>query len=262
VAYEVVRKHLLEVWNNPEDGSDSSRILWLLKATAFEDKSFSYRVARDAQGKVVGFVWQNANMRRQLELNGGYLSLDAMKRQIVSCNWPYISIALLDPDHNLFVGLEGICAAERNGAYTFVLQAALEMTPKLKPSDIKIIAADGLLSERAVAAAGIPSTCAVILDVYHLLNQDWPAHFKTGVWQTVKEMFKELVYGKTEIDHKKAEALIRARFKDEPTHLSYVETYVFPNAQKFARCYVKRYPGTYVAVFFTSCARAAVIVFM
>ncbi len=58
----------------------------LLKATAAEDKGFSYRIARDPKGKVVGFVWQNANMRRQLELNGGYLSLDAIKRQIVSCN--------------------------------------------------------------------------------------------------------------------------------------------------------------------------------
>jgi hypothetical protein len=260
MAYEVVRKHLLETWNNPEDGCDNSRILWLLKATALEDKSFSYRVARDGRGKVVGFMWQNGNMRRQLELNGGYLSLDAMKRQIVSCNWPYIAITLLDPDHNLFVGLEGICAAERNEAYTFVLQVALEMTPKLKPADIKIIAADGLLSEAAVAAAGIPSTCTVILDVYHLLNQDWPNYFKTGTWGTVKEMFYELVYAKTETEHKKAEALIRARFKDEPTRLSYVETRVFPHAAKFARCYVKLIPGTYVAVAFTFCAYAAVIV--
>jgi hypothetical protein len=249
MAYEVVRKHLLDVWSNSDgDDSDCGRMQSLLKATAAEDKGFSYRIARDPKGKVVGFVWQNANMRRQLELNGGYLSLDAMKRQIVSCNWPYIAIALLDPDHNLFVGLEGIVAAERNAAYTFVLKAALEMTPKLKPSDIKIIAADGLLSEAALADAGIPSTCKMILDVYHLLNQDWPNYFKTTIWNQVSKMFTELVYAKSEADHFKARALIRKRFKDEPTRLSYVENHVFPFAEKFARCYVKLYLGTYDAV--------------
>jgi hypothetical protein len=121
------------------------------------EKQPSYRFGRDSSGKVVGFLWQNANMRLQLELNGRYISLDAMKRKIVSCNWPYMGVALLDPDHNLFVGAEGICAAERNEAYVFVMQAILEMTPKLKQSDIKIIAADGLLSPGLLAKAGVPS---------------------------------------------------------------------------------------------------------
>jgi hypothetical protein len=259
MAYEIVRKHLIEVWNSTEEGScDSSRMIMVLKAAAAEDKGFTYRVGRDAQGKITAFVWQNANMRRQLELNGGYLSLDAMKRQIVSCNWPYIGIALLDPDCNLFVGLEGICASERNEAYTFVLQSALAMTPKLKPSDIKIIAADGLLSEHALTAAGIPPTCVMILDVYHLLHQDWPNYFTTPVWKQVKGLFNNLVYADKEIEHKKAVALIRARFKDEATRLQYVETRVFPLAAKFARCYVKLYLGMYLTVALTYAPAASI----
>jgi hypothetical protein len=70
--------------------------------------------------------------------------------------------------------------------------SALEMTPALNPSDINIIAADGLLSEDALFSAGIPSTCTMILDVYHLLQQDWPNYFKTAIWLQVKNCLQNL----------------------------------------------------------------------
>jgi hypothetical protein len=59
----------------------------------------------------------------------------------------------------------------------------------------------------------------MIIDVYHLLHQDWPDYFTTSLWKQVKGLLNDLVYADTEIEHKKAVALIRARFKDEATRL-------------------------------------------
>ena len=51
-------------------------------------------------------------MRARWEQYGDVLFLDAMKRQLNSLHWPYLSVVCLEGDKSVGVCIEGICCAE------------------------------------------------------------------------------------------------------------------------------------------------------
>ena len=77
-------------------------------------KGFQYRLAIGTDGKVNGVVWMTATMRSNLERFGVYLSLDSMKRELNTFNWPYFSIVMKNDVNKVCVGCEALLLSERN----------------------------------------------------------------------------------------------------------------------------------------------------
>jgi hypothetical protein len=79
----------------------------------------------------------------------------------------------------------------------WMIRATVEMTPKVDLSHIKVIYADDILSgESLLQKLGIGDTCHIVLDHFHLLDEDigaWPKYFGALTWSTqLREDFREL----------------------------------------------------------------------
>jgi hypothetical protein len=147
-------------------------IIRLLESMHKADPGFTYKIAYDTEGHECGFMWMTPVMRRMFELYGDVLFLDAMKRQLNSVYWPYFSIVLLDGFNKIALAAEAIGCVERVDTYIWLVQGALTMTPRRKKESIKVIFADGIMSERLLTKLQIEATCKLCLDAYHLLEID------------------------------------------------------------------------------------------
>ena len=62
-----------------------------------------------------------STMRMNFELYGGYLSVDAMKRDLNTLLWPYMATSMWNELNQVCVGCEGILLSEREEAYKALL---------------------------------------------------------------------------------------------------------------------------------------------
>lgn len=184
---------------NSEDSSDAVLMENLLETLHRKDPGFTYKIAYAADGSRCGYVYMTPLMRRNFELYGSVLFLDAMKRQQNSVYWPYIGPVSLDGDGRVVLCGESIICSERVDAYAFVVDAILEMAPRRSRESIDILFGDGILSGGSLLTKlRINDSCKIVLDAYHLLEVDWPRYFGESQWPRLRYAFKGYLYAETE----------------------------------------------------------------
>lgn len=185
--------------------------------------------------------WSNA---ATFEIYGDVIFLDCMKRQINTVNWPYIAPVIVDGDSHIFVIAECLICAERLEGYAWVLESIFEMAPKRGRESLRIIFGDGIMSTRLLDMVGIGETCKLCLDVYHLLDVDWPRFFGSAYFLTIRSFFSDLVYSKSEDEYGSNLAKIRVKLQRNHQHLHYLENEIHSQRQKFVHCWVSSIEGT------------------
>jgi hypothetical protein len=243
-ASRSIRELLREALN---EGNDTMHIVKLLQKMHEEDHGFTYFVAYDSEGRECGFMWMTPVMRRMFELYGDVLFLDAMKRQLNSVYWPYFSIVLLDGFKKIGVAIEGIGCTERIDTYIWLVNGALTMAPLRKRESIKVIFADGIMTDRLLKELHIEDTCKLCLDAYHLLEVDWPKQFGTRLWGSLKVSFHTLVRSNNVEEYN--QALLECRRIVNATgsqkHVDYLENDIHKYRHKFVYYMVASYDGTF-----------------
>ena len=92
-----------------------------LQLLTLKDKDFVYEILNDEMGEITGCLWMTSTMRMNFELYGGYISVDAMKRDINTLLWPYMATSMWNDLNEVCVGCEGIILSEREEAYKAML---------------------------------------------------------------------------------------------------------------------------------------------
>ena len=122
---EVCKVHI-STWRemiNGDDTNDDALITLeeYMEMLRLKDKDFVYEVLKNEYGKITGCLWMTSTMRMNFELYGGYLSVDAMKRDINTLLWPYMATSMWNDLNEVCVGCEAIMLSEREEAYMEML---------------------------------------------------------------------------------------------------------------------------------------------
>ena len=229
------------------DENDVQQITKYLTSLADCDPTFSFRIGRSADGSVTGFAWQTGVMRRDFELFGDVLFVDAQGRSKNNKGWPINTIAMLDGERKVCLPIEGITIGESIDSYAWLIQSAAAMAPGCKLSDIKVIFGDGILSgERLLSKLGIQSSCKIMLDHHHLLSEDigsWPKEFGLQLFATLKQDLTAMVKSPAPEVYDAALGRVRHQLSTNAKFASYLETSIHQQRHMFANHITKTYPG-------------------
>lgn len=108
--------------NNGSDSDVFSTLKEYMEMLKMKDKDFIYDILYDTYGEITGCLWMTSTMRMNFELYGGYLSVDAMKRDLNTLLWPYMATSMWNELNQVCVGCEGILLSEREEAYKALLE--------------------------------------------------------------------------------------------------------------------------------------------
>jgi hypothetical protein len=143
--------------------SDIQQIETYLQGLAQADDTFQWRKAKCENGSVVGIVWQTGVMKRDFELYGSTLFLDRLGRSLNSKGWPLMTVAMLSGEKMVCLACEGIAVEESLKCYAWFLEAAVDMTPGVELSDIRVIYGDGIFAgDNLPEYLGISGTCRIV----------------------------------------------------------------------------------------------------
>ena len=107
-------------------------------------------------------------MRYNLEKNGSFISLDAMKRTKNVHMWPYIGPTVMNKREKTTVHCESLMLEERHEAYFFVLNSIFEMDPMVDRTDVKVLFGDEFLSNYILEETNL-SHARLFYDHYNLM---------------------------------------------------------------------------------------------
>ena len=138
------------------------------------NNDFSYQILR-GQGEVTGCLWMTATMRKNFELFGSSICVDAMKRDINKMGMPYIAVTMHNEMNRVCVGCEGIVLAEREEAYAALIDFQTKFSRR-KKDNIFAFSADGFLSQAFVDKIGL-TNATFVMDHYHLFHDVLPKKF-------------------------------------------------------------------------------------
>ena len=229
------------------DENDVKQIITYLESLAACDSTFSYRVGKSADGSVTGFVWQTGVMRRDFELFGDVLFLDAQGRSLNDKGWPINTVAMLDGQRKVCLPCEGITIAESVEGYAWLVQSTVSMAPGRQLSDIKVVFGDGIFSgESFLPRLGITENCRLILDHHHLLSEDigaWPKEFGLPLFAKLKPELTAMVKSPDAQVYEQSLAQVRGQLLQNVKLSSYLETNIHAKRHLFANHIIKTYPG-------------------
>ena len=167
-----------EIWS--EIMSDTSHkdslvtFVEYMQILADKNRGFTYQMLQDQEGKYSGCVWQTATMRDNFERFGSMISIDAMKREINTFNWPYIAISMYNELEQLCVGCEGIVCTERAEAYKALVRFCTDNSPKRSRAHIYVLGCDGLVCQEMVTYTFELPNAHFVLDQWHLCDSILP----------------------------------------------------------------------------------------
>ena len=110
------------------------------------DKDFEYQILRDVNGEITGCLWMTSTMRKNFELFGSFICVDAMKRGINTLLWPYIATTMYNEMGMVCTGCEGIVISEREDAYKALIDFQLKFSRRER-HEIAALSADGFLNQ-------------------------------------------------------------------------------------------------------------------
>ena len=171
-----------EVWTDiiNEKGYDEKSFLTFvefMKLLQESNKGFEYRLMKNAECMYTGCVWQTATMRSNFERFGGFISIDAMNREINMMEWPYISVTMYNELEKVCLGCEAIMTAERHEAYSAIIDFMLEYSPLRKREEIYVVAADGAVTQESITNIYRLPNAKYMADQWHLFDSILPLRF-------------------------------------------------------------------------------------
>ena len=83
----------IEIMNNDNNTDTIVTFKEYMLSLEIQNEGFAVTFLRSSQGCITGCIWQTGFMRDNFERFGGFVSMDAMKRNLTSLDWPYKSIA-------------------------------------------------------------------------------------------------------------------------------------------------------------------------
>ena len=108
--------------NNDSEFDVFSTLEEYMEMLKMKDKDFIYEILYDGYGEMTGCLWMTSTMRMNFELYGGYIAVDAMKRDLNTLLWPYMATSMWNELNQVCVGCEGILFSEREEAYKALLE--------------------------------------------------------------------------------------------------------------------------------------------
>ena len=113
-----------------------------MEILTLKDSDFVYEILYDDNNEITGCLWMTSTMRMNFEMYGGYVSVDAMKRDINTLLWPYMATSMWNYLNQVCVGCEGILLSEREEAYKALLDFQVRYSRRSK-DEVYGIACDG-----------------------------------------------------------------------------------------------------------------------
>ena len=162
-----------------------------------QNRGFAVSFLRSNQGRITGCIWQTAIMRDNFERFGGFVSMDAMKRNLTNLDWPYMSISMYNELNSVCLACEGIVCGERVEAYRAMVEFVIQHNNKRRREDINVVAADGILNQEKVTnSLGLPNAI-YMADDFHLLDSILPKKFGIDCYNLISDYIKQMIYSKT-----------------------------------------------------------------
>ena len=173
----------LEIMNDDNNMDTIVTFQEYMLSLEYQNKGFSVTFLRCNQGRITGCIWQTAIMRDNFEQFGGFISMDAMKRNLTNLDWPYMSISMYNELSSVCLACEGIVCGERVDAYSAMVQFVIQNNNKRKKEDINVVATDGILDQDKVTHMLRLPNAIYMADVFHLLDSILPK--KLGLTVTI-----------------------------------------------------------------------------
>lgn len=174
--YKFTKDLWWEVMNNNDSQESLVSFEEFMEAIQRSNKDFSYTILRnDDLTEVTGCLWMTSTMRKNFELFGSSICVDAMKRDINKMGMPYIAVTMHNEMNKVCVGCEGIVISEKEEAYVALLDFQTTYSRR-KKNEIYAVAADGFLSQEFLERNGFENA-RFVLDYYHLFNDILPKKF-------------------------------------------------------------------------------------
>ena len=85
--------------------------------------------------------------------------------------WPYSGTALYNNGHKVGLTCASLYIKESNEIYCWLLLYQAEMKPRWSVSTIRLIFADGFLSDQLLVDLEISDACILRSDYYYLINE-------------------------------------------------------------------------------------------
>ena len=166
-------------------------------------KGFQYRLAIGNDGIINGVVWMTASMRSNFEYFGSYISIDAMKREINTLQWPYFAVSLQNELNKVCVACESLMISERDEAYEFLIKSTLEMCPKRKKEDVLIVSGDGFFNQQSLHKWGL-CNAKFIADHWHLFDSGLKDKFSIQYYHLIEVNLRRMASAYNEIEFNNA----------------------------------------------------------
>ena len=163
-----------------QSGNSSWKALAFLRKMKSEEEGFDFRIRFNKDHVPDGIVWITKSMRNNLLRFGNIIFLDAQKRQYNKLCWPYIGPVVKTNENEIRCVAESIVITEDISTYAWVLQTLVTMEPRWSLSKLKIIFADGLISDKLLSQLNISSSCVLRGDYFHLINEVFPKEHNFG----------------------------------------------------------------------------------
>ncbi len=202
-AYLMARQVWDKVLGEHGDGNSNDTIMSFadyLNIISHKAKEFSYQLARNSSGVLVGAIWMTATMRRNFELFGTYLNLDALKRTINKLLWPYYGVTMYNELNKICLALEGfMCGQEQLEAYYFIAEFLAKHAPGRPLSTVAIVAGDGIFDQDTIFKMGF-TRLTFVLDHWHLLDSGLRNKFGEQGHSLLRSHLVRLVKSTSEIE--------------------------------------------------------------
>ena len=183
-----------------QNGSESWKALALLKEMRSQLTGFDFRIRLGDDKIPTALVWITYTMRKHLLQYGDVLFLDSQKRQYNKLCWPYIGPTIKTSENRIRVVAESVVLTEDLATYKWILLSLKQMEPKWDLNKIRIIFADGLITQNLLDQLKISETCTLRCDYWHLMNEVFPKEHNFGsiTFALIKNYLKKMLLSDTE----------------------------------------------------------------
>lgn len=166
------------------------------------NKGFRYELFHDSNGKCTGCVWQTTTMRDNFERFGGFIALDAMKRELNSLLWPYMAISMYNELGMICLGCEAIVITERKEAYKGLINFVCdEKYSSHLHKDVSVLTADGAVTQNIVTHNFLLPNAHFMADQWHLFDSVLPKRFGDVHFQSIKDELRKMCNANSEEEH-------------------------------------------------------------
>ena len=126
------------------------------------------------------------------------------------------------------------------------LLSMCSMAPNRPKSSIQLIFGDGIFDGGALLSRdmGIASTCHIVLDQYHLMEEDWPKYFGLAMFEgRLREPLYQYLCSDTEVKLEENYLNIRTILSPNQIWLDYLDNEIHSKRRSICFCYTREYEG-------------------